>query len=115
GEIASGLLADRIRRSILCLVGLLGAGIFMFFGAIVSNPYEAAMLIALSSGCWGLTVPAVFAILLQMVPQNVAASATGVFNGISNTVGAMAPLAMGILIGATGSFDAGLFLLVGVS
>ncbi len=115
GEIASGVLADRVRRSILCLVGLLGAGVFMLCGAVVANPYEAAVLIALSSGCWGLTVPAVFAILLQMVPQSVAASATGVFNGIANTVGSLAPLAMGILIGATGRFDAGLFLLVGAS
>lgn len=86
-----------------------------FLDAIAANLYAAAGLIALSSGFWGLTVPAVYAILLQMVPQSVAAQTTGIFNGIANTVGAMAPLVMGTLIGATGTFNAGLFLLVGVS
>jgi cyanate permease len=40
------------------------------------------------------------------------ASGTGVINGIANTVGALAPFAMGLVISATDNFDAGLMVLV---
>ena len=48
----------------------------------------------------------------QIVPQGVIASGSGVINGIANTVGALAPFAMGLVISATNNFDAGLMVLV---
>ena len=39
----------------------------------------------------------------------------GVFNGIGNIVGALSPVAIGALIAHTGSFDAGLMVLVGAT
>ena len=61
---------------------------------------------------FGLAVPATYALTQQIVPQGVLASGSGVINGIANTVGALAPFAMGLVISATSNFDAGLMVLV---
>jgi cyanate permease len=47
-----------------------------------------------------------------MTPASILASGTGVINGIANTVGALAPYAMGVVISATNNFNAGLMVLV---
>ena len=57
-------------------------------------------------------IPAFSSIVLELLPQSVTASGMGVVNGIANFVGALAPFAMGRMIGVTGDFNAGLSLLV---
>ena len=59
---------------------------------------------------WTL-VPASF----RSADRDAAASGVGVFNGIGNIVGALSPVAIGALIAHTGSFDAGLMVLVGAT
>jgi sugar phosphate permease len=113
GEILSGLLADRFgKRAILIFIGLAGAAVLLYAGTVASDSTSAAIIIALSSGCFGLAVPATYALTQRIVPTSVLASGTGVINGIANTVGALAPFAMGIVISATNDFNAGLMVLV---
>jgi sugar phosphate permease len=113
GEILSGLLADRFgKRAILIFIGLAGAAILLYAGTVASDSTSAAIIIALSSGLFGLAVPATYALTQRIVPASVLASGTGVINGIANTLGALAPFAMGVVISTTNDFNAGLMVLV---
>jgi len=113
GIISSGLIADYVgRRAILCFAGLFAAGTLVYIGSTIREPHLAAITIALGAGCWGLVIPAFLSIVLEVLPQSVTASGMGVVNGIANFVGALAPFAMGRMIGLTRDFNAGLLLLV---
>ncbi len=113
GEILSGVLSDKFgKKAILIFVGLAGAAVLLYVGTVASDSTTAALIIALSSGFFGLAVPATYALTQQIVPPNVVASGTGVINGIANTVGAFAPFAMGVVISSTNNFNAGLMVLV---
>jgi sugar phosphate permease len=113
GEILSGLLSDKFgKKAILIFIGLAGAALLLYAGTVASDRNTAAIIIALSSGMFGLAVPATYALTQQIVPPSVVASGAGVMNGIANTVGALAPFAIGLVISATNNFDAGLMVLV---
>jgi sugar phosphate permease len=112
-EILSGFLSDKLgKKAILIFIGLAGAAVLLYVGTVTSERNSAALIIALSSGMFGLAVPATYALTQQIVPPSVIASGAGVMNGIANTVGALAPFAMGLVISATNNFDAGLMVLV---
>ena len=113
GEILSGLLSDKFgKKAILIFIGLAGAAVLLYAGTVAGDRNTAAIIIALSSGMFGLAVPATYALTQQIVPPSVVASGIGVVNGIANTVGALAPFAMGLVISATNNFDDGLMVLV---
>lgn len=113
GEVGAGFLSDRIgRRAIIGFLGLLFAGILMYLVSTIANPYAAAVVMALSAGCWGMSVPMLFALTMQISPSSVTATAVGAISGMGNLVGAVAPVLMGFLITRLGSFDAGLMVLV---
>jgi sugar phosphate permease len=113
GVILSGFLSDKFgKKAILIFIGLAGAAVLLYAGTVAADRTTAALIIALSSGMFGLSVPATYALTQQIVPQSVVASGAGVINGIANTVGALAPFAMGLVISATNNFNAGLMVLV---
>ncbi|MEW6645283.1 MAG: MFS transporter [Pseudomonadota bacterium] len=116
GEILAAVLSDKIgRRAIVCFVGLLMAGVSMYAVSVIADAQTAVLMIAVSAFFWGAALPPLFALALQILPPRAVASGVGVFNGIGNIVGAFAPLAMGALIAVTGTFDAGLLVLVGAA
>jgi sugar phosphate permease len=116
GEVGAAALSDKIgRRAIICLGGLFSAGVAMYAVSVVSDAQTAALLIAVSAFFWGSALPPLFALSLQILPARAVASGVGVFNGIGNIVGALSPVAIGALIAHTGSFDAGLMVLVGAT
>jgi len=53
-----------------------------------------------------------FALLAKVTPSSVTATAGGIFNGLGNFAGALAPVLMGALIASTHSMDSGLLFLV---
>lgn len=113
GEILSGVVSDRVKRlTPLLLIGLGGAAVILFAATRVESATAAALLIALSSGFFGICVPATYVLTTKIVAPSVIASGTGVINGIANTIGALAPFAMGLVISSTGSVDAGLYVLI---
>lgn len=113
GEILSGLLSDKFgKKAILIFIGLAGAAVLLYAGTVATDRTTAAVIIALSSGMFGLAVPATYALTQQIVPTGVVSSGAGVINGIANTIGALAPFAMGLVISATNNFNAGLMVLV---
>ncbi|MCK3156813.1 MFS transporter, partial [Escherichia coli] len=61
---------------------------------------------------WGAGAPNIFALLAKATSSKVSATAGGIFNGLGNFAGALAPVLMGALIAATGNMDNGLLFLV---
>jgi sugar phosphate permease len=113
GEILSGFLSDRFeRKAPLLFIGLTGASFLLYLATVVGSSISAALLIALSAGCFGLCVPATYVLSIKIIPPAVASSGIGVMNGIANTIGALAPLAMGVVIASTNSMEWGLYVLV---
>ncbi len=112
-EISSGVISDWLgKRAILAVIGLFGAGILMYFGSQASDPYTAATLIALSSGAWGFAVPGIYAMAYAVIPKRLTASGIGVVNGVGNLLGAATPVLMGFILAETGSYNAGLMVIV---
>jgi sugar phosphate permease len=112
-EMTSGWLSDRLgKKALLCAIGLFGAGCLLYVGTVVQDPHVAAIVIALSAGCWGLGLPSQYALSMEVLPGPVIAAGIGVQNGIGNLVGASAPLLIGWIVGRTGSFHAGLLVIV---
>jgi sugar phosphate permease len=72
-------------------------------------------MIGLSGLCWGAVTPVSYALIMDIVPQGAVATAVGFKNGISNLVGALAPVVMGMVVASTGSFDTAFLVLVGAT
>jgi sugar phosphate permease len=113
GELAGGYISDRLgRRAPVCFVGLFCAGALIYVVPMMTDPYLAAIVMALSAGFWGAALPPLFALAAQIIPPSVTSSGVGVYNGVGNLIGACSPLLMGWIIGVAGNFNAGLMVLV---
>ncbi|SOE98807.1 Sugar phosphate permease [Burkholderia sp. OK233] len=113
GELISGVLVDRTRRRAwMCFIGLFGAGCLMYLGIILADLRLAATAIALSAGFWGFGLPAQYALAMEIVPASVTAAGIGTLNGIANLAGSCAPALIGWIIGRTGNFGSGMFVIV---
>jgi sugar phosphate permease len=116
GEILSAALSDRLgKRAIICFVTLLCAGLCMYLVALIPDSRMAALMIAVSAFFWGGALPPLFALGLRVLPAGAVATGVGVYNGIGNLIGALSPWAMGAIIAATGSFNAGLLVIIGAA
>ena len=113
GQLGSAWLSDKTgKRALTCFIGLFSAGVFMLLTATVPNAYLAVLLLAISGGCWGVSIPSAYALSQEMIPSNVTSTGVGVFNGVGNLAGACAPYAMGLCISYFGTIDAGLYVIV---
>jgi sugar phosphate permease len=116
GEILSATLSDKLgKRAVICFIALLCAGLCMYFVTLISDSRMAALMIAVSAFFWGSALPPLFALGLRVLPFGAVAAGVGIYNGIGNLIGALSPWAMGAIIAATGSFDAGLLVIVGAA
>jgi MFS-type transporter involved in bile tolerance (Atg22 family) len=86
--------------------------VFVYLTSIVPDATAAAWCIAISAGFWGGTSPTLFSLGSQIMPSKVTAAGFGLYGGIGNIAGAFAPLIIGVLVGSTGNFTAGLQFLV---
>ncbi len=110
-----GFLSDRFgRRAAVCAISMAGASAAVWLSALAPDPMVSALLMVLGFGFWGAGPPAYYAIMQRIVPSTIMATGIGIDNGLANFGSAMAPVAVGILIGATGSYMAGLLLLAGM-
>jgi sugar phosphate permease len=113
GQLFFAWLGDKTgRRAAVCGATLFMTGVLCYIGAIAPDANLAAWCLALSAGFWGGATPTLFAISMQIIPREIAATGFGVLAGISNIVGSSAPYIMGLLLGLTGDFTAGLEFLV---
>jgi sugar phosphate permease len=113
GEILCGYISDKTgRRTFLCIIGMFGAGIFMYAATRAMDHYVAATLIAVSAGFWGFGLPASYALAMEIIPSTLISTGIGMINGIGNLVGALAPAFIGFIVARTGSFEDGLMVIV---
>jgi predicted MFS family arabinose efflux permease len=113
GELLGAWIGDATgRRALICFLGMILVGVFILLAAIVPGAVLSAWCLALSAFFWGATTPTLFAVGMQIVPAQVTAAGFGVYAGVSNLVGSAAPFIMGLLIGSTGNYAAGLEFLV---
>lgn len=113
GQLGGAWIADRTgRRAAVCFASQFMAGVFVYFAAVAPGATLAAWCIALSAGFWGGTTPPLFAIGMQIIPRSITSLGFGLYAGFANLVGSTAPFIMGVLIGSTGNYSAGLYFLV---
>jgi sugar phosphate permease len=109
GELLFSWIADVTGKGALVCGGTLAmTGVFIGLAAFVPDATWAALCIAVSAGFWGGTTPPLFALGCKIIPAKVTATGFGVYAGISNAVGSMAPFIIGLLVSRTGDFTAGL-------
>ncbi len=112
GYFLGGWLGDKWRiKAWLCMVGMIGAGLLVYAASVVANPTNSALLIALSAGSWGLTVPTLFAMGTEVIPPKVTAMGFGIYAGLANIFGALTPVLMGMVIGKSGNYAGGLLVI----
>ena len=114
-SILFGALSDRFPRlAAFCVVGLGGAGISVCVAALAPDPTVSAALMVLGFGFWGMGSPSYYAIMQRIIPGNIMATGIGIDNGLANLGSAIVPTLVGLLVGATGSYLAGLLLIAGL-
>jgi len=112
GYFLGGWLGDKWRiKAWLCMLGLAATGLLVYAASIVENPVVSAVLVALSAGAWGTTVPTLFAMGTEVIPPKVTAMGFGIYAGLANIVGAISPVLMGYAIGRSGDYAAGLLVI----
>jgi sugar phosphate permease len=116
GELAGAFIADRTGRSaVVSGVSLFLAGVVMYFVPRMHDAQSASMLIGVSTFFWGACTPTKNALALSILPLGAVATGVGLYNGIGNLVGSLSPVAMGALIGATGSYETGFMVIIASS
>ena len=112
-EIIAGYIADRTGKyALLACGGLLTAGVLAFIGTRVADPQLAAVIIAFGAAAWGVATPTQYGLALRVLPTGTTATGIGIINGIGNLVGACAPAVIGFIVAGTGSYKAGLLVIV---
>ncbi len=113
GEVAGALMCDKVgRHALIAACGMTVAGVMMYLGTQMATANGAVLLMGVSTLGWGIAIPTFFALALRVLPKDAVAFGVGIFNGVGNLVGALAPVLIGTIIAQTGSFDSGLLVLV---
>lgn len=113
GQFGGSYISDLIgKRALVAGGGLFLAGAFMYLVSFAPSAELAAVVIAVSGFFWGMATPVSYALILDIAPRGALATAVGVKNGIGNVIGSLAPVAMGLVLARTGSFDAAFLVLV---
>jgi len=113
GEAVGAWLSDKTdRRALSCFISLCGAGVGLGIVLHMNGTYSVIAAMSFSTFMWGAGAPNIFALLAKTTSSQVSATAGGIFNGLGNFAGALAPVLMGAVIAATGNMDNGLLFLV---
>jgi sugar phosphate permease len=113
GLLSAGVVADRMKRAApLNCIGLAGCAAFLGLAAIVPNSYGSAGLLCVALFFKGVSIPMAWTVLQAFIPAGMMGQAAGLQNGSAQLVSSLSPVIVGFLIGATGSYTAGLMYLV---
>ncbi|MDR3590478.1 MAG: MFS transporter [Negativicutes bacterium] len=110
----NGWLNDRTGKCAPFLLAALFCGaVFIYLAATVPGKYPSALLLACAFGTTSMATSVAWTLLQKLVQSNTVTTAAGVMNGISQFMSAIMPVLIGFVIGVTGSYASGLFVLVG--
>ena len=115
-KLISGYVLDFFgRRGPVLLIAMIGLGTGIYFAVVTTNNVMSAILIAVGMGFMSFGTPAAYTLLQDLVPGRIISTASGIFLGFANGVAALAPLAVGAVIAATGHTEAGIAFLSSVA
>ena len=113
-----GFVSDKFqKRGIFFSIGLFMTSFCLYMAVTVSDRYLCIAFICLNSFFNGWCLPMALTIFQSIVPGRMAATGAGVMNGVGGLLGgAMSPVIVGALIGATGSYYTGFlyFIALGI-
>lgn len=113
GKIIAGWMCDRLGRCMpVVAVASALSGVTMYFGAIIDNNYASASIIAVAIGFIAFVTPSSFTALQNLFSVKSLGTVTGLMNGISQGLAALAPMVTGYFIGTSFGYTGGLFFLV---
>jgi cyanate permease len=92
---------------------MIGVSLGIYFGVNAQDNLTSALILGFGIGCIGLGGPAAWTLLQDIVPNKGISTAAGVMNGMGNVFSSIAPMAIGYIIGLTGSFSTGLYYIIG--
>ena len=84
----------------------------IYFAAYASDNVTSAILLSLGTASVAIGLPAVWSLILQIVPAKSVGAGAGMMNGLGNGFSACIPVIMGYFIGTSG-YASGLMFLVG--
>ncbi len=116
GMYLGSYVSDRLgKRKELILIALLSGGLFILILSLsgLMNIYLVIFLLVMVFFTGQMAPPLYFTILQGRVSSQKMGSATGLMNGIGNGFGIIGPLAVGIIVAITGSYDLG-FVSLGI-
>ncbi len=116
GMYLGSYMSDRLgKRKELILFALLAGGIFILLLSLigVTNIYLIIFLLVMVFFTGQMAPPLYFTILQSKVSSQKMGSATGLMNGIGNGFGIIGPLAVGVIVALTASYDLG-FVSLGI-
>ncbi len=116
GMYLGSYVSDRLgKRKELILVALLSGGLFILILSLsgLMNIYVVIFLLVMVFFTGQMAPPLYFTILQGRISSQKMGSATGLMNGIGNGFGIIGPLAVGIIVAITGSYDMG-FVSLGI-
>ena len=94
--------ASRVRK--LVLLSGMGCGLAVFGATTTTDPVIAITWISLSLGGLAAAAPVCWSLPALIAPAGGAGTVGGIMNFANNLMGAIAPIATGLLVGATQSF-----------
>lgn len=111
--VASGYLGDKYKkRALLCAISMLSAAVGIYLGAQATDNTMAAMYLTFGVGAIGFGISPAWTIQQRIIPSHSVGTAGGIMNGITNVYSALIPAVIGWLIAFTGTYNAGLMVLV---
>jgi len=109
----SGWFSDKLgRRAPFAMLGHIGVALGIYFAAYATDNVTSAILLSLGTASVAIGLPAVWSLILQIVPGRSVGAAAGMMNGVGNGFSACIPVIMGYFIGTSG-YASGLMFLVG--
>ncbi|MEF8832981.1 MAG: MFS transporter, partial [Candidatus Thermoplasmatota archaeon] len=116
GMYLGSYMSDRLgKRRELILFALLAGGVFILLLSLleVTNIYLIIFLLVMVFFTGQMAPPLYFTILQGKVSSQKMGSATGLMNGIGNGFGIIGPVAVGVIVALTASYDLG-FVSLGI-
>jgi MFS family permease len=95
--------------AIFCLTGAL----FLVVLAFTYNKLEVVAVLGMVIFSLSLMGPNAYALLQGVCTSKLTCSATGILNGLSNGVGFLGPIILGLVVAITGSYQLGLPIMAG--
>lgn len=112
GAWIAGVAADKMKsKAPLTIYSCILAGLAIWIGVSLKNPWAAAFMVSLATGLAYVAVPIWYVLLQKSVNPNAMATGAGFYNGVCYVLSSAAPILLGWAAGMIG-FAGGFLLMI---